>query len=75
MWLRSLLWHRFDLWPENFHMLQVKPKKKKKEKKERKKETKTVNEAENLGNFSARTRTPWSSLKPTRLPWKRLLTP
>ena len=23
----SLLWHRFDPWPRNFHMLQVQPKK------------------------------------------------
>ena len=36
--LRSLLWHRFDPWPGNFHMLWVHttpaPPKKKKEKKE-----------------------------------------
>ena len=29
-WLRSLLWHGFNPWPGNFHMLQVQPKKKKK---------------------------------------------
>ena len=28
----SLLWHRFDLGPRNFHMLQVQTKKKKKKK-------------------------------------------
>ena len=27
-WLRSLLWHRFDPWPGNFHMLWVWQKKK-----------------------------------------------
>ena len=29
-WLGSLLWHGFDPWPENFHMLRAWPKKKKK---------------------------------------------
>ena len=26
LWLRSLLWHGFDLWPSNFHMLLAQPK-------------------------------------------------
>ena len=25
LWLGSLLWHRFDSWPWNFHMLQACP--------------------------------------------------
>ena len=29
LWLGSLLWHSFDPWPRNFHMLQAEPKKKK----------------------------------------------
>ena len=29
-WLGSLLWHRFDSWPGNFHMTWMQPKKKKK---------------------------------------------
>ena len=29
LWFRSLLWHRFDTWPGNFHMLCAWPKKKK----------------------------------------------
>ena len=33
LWLRSLLWCRFDPWPGNFHMQQSPPKKKKKKKK------------------------------------------
>ena len=28
-WLRSLLWHRLDPWLVNFHVQQVRPKKKK----------------------------------------------
>ena len=32
-WLWSLLWHRFDPWPRNFHMPGVRTKKKKKERK------------------------------------------
>ena len=32
-WFRLLLWHRFDPWPGNFHMLWLQPKKKKKKKK------------------------------------------
>ena len=28
-WLRSLLWHRFNPWPRNFHMPQVRHKKRK----------------------------------------------
>ena len=35
-WLRSLLWHRFDSWLRNFHMLQAWQKKKKKKKKKKK---------------------------------------
>ena len=31
LWLRLLLWCRFDPWPGNFHMLWVQPQKKKKE--------------------------------------------
>ena len=27
LWLRSLLWHRFDPWPGNFCMPQAQPKK------------------------------------------------
>ena len=27
LWLQSLLWRRFDPWPRNFHMMQVRPKK------------------------------------------------
>ena len=34
--LRSLLWLRFDLWPGNFCVLWVQPKKKKKKKKKKK---------------------------------------
>ena len=30
LWLRSLLWYRFDAWPRNFCMLQAQPKKEKK---------------------------------------------
>ena len=30
LWLRLLLWRRFDPWPGNFHMLQAWSKKKKK---------------------------------------------
>ena len=30
--LRSLLWHRFDPWPGNFHMPQAQPKRKKQNK-------------------------------------------
>ena len=30
LWLRSLLWHGFNLWPKNFCMPRVQPKKKKK---------------------------------------------
>ena len=30
LWCRVQLWLRFDPWPGNFHMLQVRPKKKKK---------------------------------------------
>ena len=33
--LGSLLWHMLDLWPRNFHMPQVQPKKKKKKKKKK----------------------------------------
>ena len=29
-WLRSLLWHRFQPWPRNFHMPWAWPKRKKK---------------------------------------------
>ena len=49
LWLRSLLWHRFDSWPWNFCMLQgwpkqnkTKKKKKKKKKRNRKEENKGV---------------------------------
>ena len=34
LWLGSLLWCRFDPWPEKFYMLQAWPKKKKKEEEE-----------------------------------------
>ena len=34
LWIRSLLWHGFNLWPRKFYMPQVQPKKKKKKKKE-----------------------------------------
>ena len=27
-WLGSVLWHGFDPWPQNLHMLQAQPKKK-----------------------------------------------
>ena len=41
LWLRLLLWHRFDPWPRNFRMLWVpthnQKKKKKKEEREREK--------------------------------------
>ena len=37
LWLVSLLWHEFDPWPGNFHMLWGQSKKKKKEKKEKRK--------------------------------------
>ena len=33
LWIRSLLWHGFNLWPRKFYMPQVQPKKKKKKKK------------------------------------------
>ena len=33
MVFRSLLWHRFDPWPRNFHMLWTQKKKKKKSRK------------------------------------------
>ena len=32
LWLWLQLWHRFDPWPRNFHMLQAKKKKKKERK-------------------------------------------
>ena len=33
LWLGSLLWHKFDPWPRNFHMPRLQPKKKKKKRK------------------------------------------
>ena len=39
LWLRTLVWHKFDSWPQNFYMLQEWQKRKKqRKKKERKKE-------------------------------------
>lgn len=35
LWFRSQLKFRFNLWPRNFHMLQLWPKKKKKKKKKK----------------------------------------
>ena len=42
LWLRSLLWHRFDPWPQNFCIPQVKQKKKKKIKKQKTKKPTSV---------------------------------
>ena len=39
-WLKLLPWHRFDLWPRNFHMPGAQPKIKTKPKQNRKKEKK-----------------------------------
>ena len=41
--LRLLPWHRLDLWPGNFHMLWVLPKKKKKKTRKKKKKEKEIN--------------------------------
>ena len=38
LWLRSLLWYKFDLWSGNFHMLKVRPNQTPTKKKQRKKE-------------------------------------
>ena len=37
LWLRLLLWHRFDPWPRNFHMPGELPKKTKKKKQKKQK--------------------------------------
>ena len=39
LWLRSLLWHRLDPWPGNFHMLQAQPNKEKDEQKKKNNES------------------------------------
>ena len=38
--LGSMLWHRFDLWPRNFHMPEAWKKQERKKRKERKKKRK-----------------------------------
>ena len=35
LWLRLLQWHRFDPWPQNFHVPWARPRGKKKKKKRR----------------------------------------
>ena len=39
-WCGSLLWGTFEPWPENFHMLGIRPRKREKEKEKKEKEEK-----------------------------------
>ena len=39
-WCGSLLWGTFEPWPENFHMLEIRPRKREKEKEKKEKEEK-----------------------------------